>query len=228
MKRIFLGIWLIASVISLVAMHHLWWTRERALYAGKSAEDQRMALLIRSGIPAQTLEMAKQADASWPLNVAYKANGSEVSLSYFKYLTLPRIPSESVEYRIEEMGSAYSLTHTKGKAEAHRPFLTVDPSPRGLILSALVLFTIAIGLSRFGLSLPEGMAGASLLLYTATVLLKPAFHSYTPIGIFMCVMGAVGLLIVRMRSGKSSTLHAAGNFHRGIGERRFDLWQWLS
>lgn len=215
--------WLGVAIISLAAMYHLLWSRERTLYVGKSANDQRAVVLRRAGITPETLEIAKLVDSSWPRNVAYKADGSEVSLSYFKYLVLPRIPSGSDEYRIGEVGVSYALSATNGTVKAHRLFETVAPSPRGLILSVLVLFTIATGLSRFGLSLPEGMAGASLLLYTATVLLKPAFHSYTPIGIFMCAMSAAGLLITRKRDGKSFTIHAARELQPGNWRKAFRL-----
>lgn len=205
MEGLLFGAWLAVSLVSLAAMYHLWWTRERVLYAGKSAEEQRAIVVGRAGLPAQPLELAKQADVAWPLDAAYKADGSEVALSYFKYLVLPRIPSDSEKYRIEEGRSAYSLSREEGTVAVHRQFLTMDPTPRGLILSALVLVAIAAGLSRLGFSVPEGVALASLLLCVASVLLKTAFHSYAAAGFSMCGAGAIGAWMAwrRKASGDS-------------------------
>lgn len=193
--RLSVGVWLVVSLASLVAMYQLWWSRERVLYWGKSAEGQRVAVVERAGIPAQTLDMAKQADAVWPLDAVYDADGSEVSLSYFKYLVLPRIPSDSEDYRIEEKDASYILVSAGGAESvvaAPQRFQTVDSTPRGLILSALVLFAIAAGLFRFGICIPEGMVWASLLLCATSVWLKPMFHSFAPIGVVMCALGVVG------------------------------------
>lgn len=209
------GAWLAVSVASLAAMYQLWWNRERVLYAGKSAEEQRAVVFARAGIPAQTLEMAKRADAAWPLDAAYEAAGSEVSLSYFKYLVLPRIPSGSDAYRIQEEGEIYTLTPEKGAATPHRPLLTVEPTPRGLVLSALVLLAIAAGLSRLGLSIPEGMATASLVLCAASVLLKTRFHSYAPTGIFMCALGGLGAGLAWRRKGERKALSASAGMASG-------------
>jgi len=210
-----LGVWLAISLVSLMAMYHLWWTRERTNYVGKSAEEQRAVVFERAGLPVQTLEMARQADAVWPLDVAYKAAGSEVSLSYFKYLLLPRIPSGSEKYRINERGGTFVLVPADGPVAAHLPFLTVDSTPRGLILSAMVLFAIAAGLSHFGLNLPEGVAGASLLLCASSLLLTPLFHSYMPIGVFICGLGVVGVWSVWRQSSSSDLMPAIGQMPVG-------------
>ncbi len=206
MKAVFfrwlVAAWLAVSLVSLAAMFQLWWGRERTLYFGKTADEQRAAVFARAGIPAPTLEMARRADAAWPLDAAYEAIGSEVSLSYFKYLVLPRIPSAPAACRIEERDVAYALTPADGEAPAHRPFRTVDPTPRGLILSALAVFAIAAGLARFGFSLPEGAAGAALLLCAAGVLLKPLCHSYAPAGVFACALGGLGAWSAWTRRGR--------------------------
>ena len=192
------------SLAALVAMYHLWWTRDRALYAGKGAEEQRAVVLERAGIPAKTLEMAEWVDVVWPLKAAYAASGAEVTLSYFKYLVLPRVPSGSNEYRIEEGEVLDAGIPTGVHKEVHPLFLTVAPTPRGLALSAAVLFSIAAGLCGFGLSLPEGVACALLVLCLASMLAKSYFHSYMPVGIFMFALGFVGLWMAcaRRHSGK--------------------------
>lgn len=215
-----LWLWLGLSLLSLAAMYHLWWSRERALYAGKSAQEQREVVFERAGIPAQTLELAKQADAAWPQGVSYDADGSEVSLSYFKYLVLPRIPSGSEEYRIQEKDGTCALAPAEEAPPAQRLFQAVDPTPRGLILSALVVLAIAAGLMRFGFSLPEGAACAVLLLCAASVLLKPLFHSYRPIGMLMCVLGGLGAWLAWVSRKERTQVLPEEDAGRGIGDKR--------
>lgn len=205
-QGLLIGTWLLVTLASLAAMYHLWWNRERVLYAGRSADEQRKTVVERAGIPAPTLELAKRADAAWPLDADYKADGSEVSLSYFKYLVLPRIPSGSEVYGIKERGGAYPLTPVDDTATSHRRFQTIEPTPRGLFMSALVLFAIAAGLSRFGFSVPEGMAGALLALCAMTVLLKPGFRSYAPVGVAMCVLGLAGAWVAWSRKNREGGL----------------------
>lgn len=192
-QRLLFGAWLAVSLASLAAMFQLWWSRERVLYAGKSAQEQRSAVCARTGIPAQTLELAQQADADWPAAVAYDKDGPAAPLSYFKYLLLPRMPVGSYTYIVEENEGAYALVPVAEAPRVHPPFASVDPTPQGLLLSALVLLAIAAGFSRFGLSIPEGVAGAALLLCAASMALKPLFHSYAPVGAGMCVLGAAGV-----------------------------------
>jgi hypothetical protein len=187
-----IGAWLVLSLVSLVAMYHLWWTRERVLYVGKSPAEQRPIVFARAGIPAATLDLALDADADWPGGVAYEAAGSEVSLSYFKYLVLPRVPSGSSEYRIEEVDGAYRLVSGAGRGHARVPFQTVRPTPVGLVFSALILFAVAAGLSRFGFSIPEGVACATLALCWAGLLSKGLFRTFMPAGLLLCALGLAG------------------------------------
>jgi hypothetical protein len=220
-----IGLWLLVSLASLFAMYHLWWTRERVLYAGKSATEQRGIVLGRAGVPAQTLDLARQADADWPEAAAYTADGSEVSLSYFKYLVLPRVPSGSDTYQIREVDGGHELTPADGVAEVRRDFSTVGPTPRGLVLSMCALFSIALGLSRLGLGVPEGMACASLLLCLATVTLKPAFGSYVPVGVCTCVLGILGAWLVWARRRLGFGRPAVSE---GFSGRRSRLARWTA
>ena len=222
-EGVLFGAWLAVSVASLAAMYHLWWNRERMLYVGKCPEEQRMVVFERAGIPVQTLEMAKKADAAWPPDAAYEADGSEVSLSYFKYLELPRIPSGSDAYRIQEEGGVCALAPEAGAAPVHRPFQSVDPTPQGLVLSALILAAIAAGFSRFGIGIPEGMACAALVLCSASVWLKPAFHSYAPTGIFMCALGGMGGWMAWRRKGERKAPAASGGMAPG---KWSGVWTW--
>ena len=141
-----LAVWFLTSLAALTGMYHLWWTRERALYLGKSVDEQRAAIFQRAGLPRETLELAKKMDAAWPVDIAYKAAGSEVRLSYLKYLLLPRSPSGSGNYRVDENKRGYSFAPEVEGNRKGMPFSTVAPSPRGFVLSAAALLLAAVGL----------------------------------------------------------------------------------
>ena len=196
-RRVFLygtvAFWLLVTLLALGAMYRLWWTREHALYAGRSPDEQRRIVLERAGIPVRTLDVARAADAGWPLDGNYEDDGAEVTLSYFRYLMLPRIPVDSSARRIEERGSEYALQGVEPESNsAPRPFSTVPPTPRGLILSALALLGLAAGLTRHGFSLPEGLSAAVLALAIAGALAQGTCGSFAPAGFAICLLGAAG------------------------------------
>ena len=194
-----LVVWFLTSLAALSGMYHLWWTRERVLYLGKTVQDQRAAIFQRAGLPLETLDLAKKADMAWPLDLDYEAAGSEVRLSYLKYLLLPRSPSGSGGYRIEEHKRGYSLSpEIQGNFKA-LPFSTTAPTPQGFIISAAILLLAAFGLRRFGLSLPEGIGCALLLLCTLSVIAKGAFQSIDSAGWSMIAVAAAGAFALRRR-----------------------------
>lgn len=195
--------WLLTSAAALVGMYQLWWTRERVLYLGKPVHDQRAAIFQRAGLPLDTLDLAKKADAAWPADIGYEAAGSEVRLSYLKYLLLPRSPFGSGGYRIEEHKKGYSLFPELEGNFRTLPFSTTAPTPRSFMLSAAILLLAAAGLRRFGLSLPEGIGCALLLLCTMSVIAKGAFGSIDAAGWSMILAGAVGLFAVRRPTKRS-------------------------
>ena len=192
-----LAVWLLTSAAALAGMYHLWWTRERAIYLGKSIDDQRTAIFQRAGLPRETLQLAEKMDEAWPAGVAYVAAGSEVRLSYLKYLLLPRSPSGSGNYRVDENKRGYSFAPEVEGSRKGMPFSTVAPSPRGFVLSAAALLLAAVGLGRFGLSLPEGMGCSVLLLCLLVVLAKGIFGSIDAAGWSMILAGAAGLFAIR-------------------------------
>lgn len=106
----FLCFWLAVTLMAIVGMYHLWWTRERTLYMGKPVDEQRTAIFQRAGLPLRTLDIVKKEDAVWPLDIDYETAGSEVRLSYLEYLILPRSISGPSDYRIEKHKRAYSLS----------------------------------------------------------------------------------------------------------------------
>jgi hypothetical protein len=173
-------------------MYHLWWTRERVLYLGNPASEQRVIVLERAGLPLQTLSAANDIDTSWPSATRYSADGSEVALSYLKYLIIPRVPGGSEEYRLRELSGEILLEGAAASGIQHDSFQTIGATPRGLIVAAVVLLGIGLGLSRYSFTLPEGIAVASLISYAFTVAVKWSVGVYWPIGIGMVLAGIVG------------------------------------
>ncbi len=98
-------LWLLVTFAALMGMYRLWWQRERNLYWGKGVDAQRAEVFTRAGIPASILKAFKEIDASWPKNARYQASGDSNTLSYIKYLLVPRTPSDKSEYQIEATGS---------------------------------------------------------------------------------------------------------------------------
>lgn len=187
------AVWIFLSLAALAAMYHLWWNRELVLYGGKCAEKQREEVVADAGLPATSLLAAKSMDQGWPDGVAYRATGSEVTLSYLKYLVLPRVPSDSDTYQITCLGDDFLLKGELARPGLQgRPFNTVPATPRGLLLSALIIFGIAAGLYRYGLSIPEGVAVASLVLCVLAALVKLFFSMFLPTGLIMIIGGAWG------------------------------------
>lgn len=227
-----LVVWLLMSVAAIAGMYHLWWTRERALYLGKSVDDQRAAIFQRACLPRETLELAKKMDTAWSEDVTYKAAGSEVRLSYLKYLLLPRSPSGSGDFRIDEHKQGYSFDPEVEGSQKGLSFSTIAPSPWGFILSATALLLAAIGLGRFGLSVPEGMGCAVFLLCILSVFAKGAFDSIDAAGWAMILAGVAGLFAIRrppMRSSKNTLDRKKRAFLLSVSSVLFGaiLWSFL-
>lgn len=156
-----------------MGMYRLWWQRERNLYWGKGVDAQRAEVFTRAGIPASILKAFKEIDASWPKNARYQASGDSNTLSYIKYLLVPRTPSDKSEYQIEATGSTLVIN---GKQFKHPPTHTYDERPKayGFILSlflvtGVVLFIRAL-LPSLQLGIPELTGISCFLLFTVVVL----------------------------------------------------------
>ncbi len=214
-----LAIWLAVSLASLAAMYHLWWSRERVLYVGKNAAEQRAVVFKRAGMNASILTAAQRADAAWPLDATYAASRSGGKLAYLNYLLIPRMPSGSDVHLVKQIDDTYAITPANGAAPPHPPFMTIHPTPRGLTLSALVLLAIALGLSRFGLTIPEGAACAAILLCVATLALKAMFHTYAPVGVFLCAVGVAGAWLAWKRRSPTTQVDAHPVAACGIWDR---------
>lgn len=195
MRFVFSG-WLLLTLGSLVAMYHLWWTRERVLYVGRPSEVQRANAISRAGLPIGTLDVAARIEATWPRDAQYSVSGSEVTLSYLKYLILPRVPSGSSDFEIKETPGGVAVIGAAPVAGSQEVISPLGVStPRGLILSMVVVFSIAAGLLVLGLSFSEGVALSVLTLSVLSVLCKALDADLATVVWLMCLLGSVGCYV---------------------------------
>ncbi len=181
-----LGIcWLLVTFAALASMYHLWWQRERVLYVGKNIQQQRKVVFQRTGLPPSLVDAVDSLVRQWPADIRYQARGDATSLSYIKYLLLPRIPAKNTAYTLNVQGKQVTATgHRADQQALDAPPVTIN-NPIGLILSCAVLLGWAAlfrKMWRKHTSWPESLALACLV-FTLLVLptrfffltAKPAF-----------------------------------------------------
>lgn len=190
----YLGWWAL-SCVSLAAMFHLWWSRERVLYVGMNAHEMRSEILSRAGLPLSTLQAADEVRFSWPSGVSYDAQGSEVTLSYFKYLVLPRMPSGSDTHVVQMHDSTCVVrpaTPSTGPARPEQP----ESNFLAWLIPLALCGLMALALRRFRVSIPEGFALSSLAVSTAVVLSKAWSGSLLPAGVLIGLIAGVAALFL--------------------------------
>ena len=89
---IFVG-WFAVSVVAIIALFHLWFTRERAMYWGRDVVAEQQALFKYIGFPKTILEGTYKIQGVWPETTRYSMSGDLNLLSYPVYLLLPRVPA---------------------------------------------------------------------------------------------------------------------------------------
>jgi hypothetical protein len=214
--RFVLYVWLAVTVVAVVGMYHLWWTRERVLYAGKDVHEQRAEVFRRAGIASSLLNDTEKILRGWPAQIRYAASGNHNQLSYVLYLLIPRIPD----------GGPFALREQEGRLFADPelpPALqppAAGPAPRGLILSLLSIVGIASLLGRIpvgaSLSAPERFGAAVFLLALLAVLSRGILQDAAAGFWIAAAAGTAGwLLFFLHRSGGRSAIR---NGVRFIGE----------
>ncbi|MCI5194018.1 MAG: hypothetical protein D3915_12985 [Candidatus Electrothrix sp. AU1_5] len=192
-----LGIcWLSVTFAALAGMYHLWWQRERVLYSGKSITQQRETVFQRAGFPSSLVKKTESLIRQWPADVRYEARGDSTSLSYIKYLLIPRIPADNTSYIL--MAKGEELTFTKADIDQRQildtQFLDTN-NPLGLILS----FTLLLGwaglilrLWREKLTWPESLALSCFFITLLVLPIRFFFHSAHVAFIGATIIGVIG------------------------------------
>jgi len=169
------AVWLVVSLGALAAMYHLWWTRERARYVGKSLAVQQEWAFREAGFPVSYLQVIEKIQQSWPLDIRYQTEGDFNRLSYVKYLLIPRMPDGQGDFTVRADGDRLHFRQEGAAGTGNRAGPEVFPRKiRGLLLSLLVLtgvvFLLGHGPLSGTLTIPERYGAAVFLLMAATVL----------------------------------------------------------
>ena len=91
----FLCVWAGISLLALVMMYKLWWSRERVNYGGKDRMEQVAAVCKNAGIRYANLDAFLGETHDWGPREIYHVKGDHNQLSYVKYLLAPHVPGES-------------------------------------------------------------------------------------------------------------------------------------
>lgn len=234
MKRLFvvaIFTWLAVTALAMMSMYRLWWTRERALYAGRSALAKQEAIFARAGLPVESGRVARDIRSAWPQGARYEAHDSEVTLSYVKYLILPRIPDGQAGLMLTEKDGHLNWSPAVAPLES-RSATSGGCSPSraamGWIMSILVVAGVALLLTRktalWKLSGPEAMAVAIMVITNLGILSRGMLGRVDPAFSIASLAGLLGWLCWAGRFLKSSRLKSLRAWrHHGIPVRRFLL-----
>lgn len=176
-----LSLWALVSLAALAGMFKLWWERERQSYFGKSITEQRQHVMRVAGLPESFVDVYQQIDRTWPRDVGYTTQGDHNTLSYLKYLLIPRIPSGSAHYRIDENGVFAPGGREQSRA-TNTPAQNDDGEGFGsplALLGAIAVFT--------GLAL-----GARTLQACSRLSFPEAFG----LGLFLCMLLLLGSRLI--------------------------------
>jgi len=194
-----LGIcWLSVTFAALAGMYHLWWQRERVLYLGKSVTQQREAVFQRAGFPSSLVERTGALTKQWPADTRYKPHDDSTSLSYIKYLLIPRIPADNTSYTVQVKGEELAFTEANvNQRQILNTQLPDTNNPFGLVLS----FTVLLGwagvirqLWKKRLTWPESLALSCFLLTLLVLPTRFFFHSANVAFIGATLVGVMGWL----------------------------------
>lgn len=193
-------LWALVSLAALLGMYKLWWERERQSYFGKCITEQRQQVMRVAGLPESFADVYQEIDRVWPGNVGYTAQGDHNTLSYLKYLLIPRIPSGSSQYRIDEKGVFLPSVREQSSA-AYAPTQQGEKgwgSPLALLGGITVFAGLALGarsMKAFAkLSFPE--AFGLVLLFCMLLLLgsRMVFFTISPGCQLLTILGVGGWL----------------------------------
>lgn len=176
-----LFLWALVSLAALLGMYKLWWERERQSYSGKSIAEQRQQVMRVAGLPERSVEIYQQIDRTWPGNIGYTTQGDHNTLSYLKYLLIPRIPSGSSNYRLDDSG-VFAPSEREQSSTSLTPTQSGGGDGRGKPLALLGAVAVFAGLAL----------GARTLLAFARLSFPEAFG----LGLFLCMLLLLGSRLV--------------------------------
>jgi len=190
----FLCVWVGVSLLALVMMYKLWWSRERVDYGGKERLEQVSAVCKNAGIRYDNLGAFLEETRGWGSREVYHARGDHTKLSYVSYLLAPHIPDDA-EMAVVLKDRQLSIEGGPGgsnSAAAH--FYESTRSAWALLGALLVIAGIGLGLResvrKVGLSTPESL-GLGVGLVSTLVLLSKAFTGTVDMGCWAALVTGV-------------------------------------
>jgi hypothetical protein len=215
--RVLQGLWGGSAVLALAAMLLLWWGRERALYLGHSPDQQRQVLVERAGLDPATLDAARQVAVQVNATGAYSPGQDLVKKSYATYLLLPRRMEDSAEIGLETS----PLDASTSGPSSDTGFHTVTPTPRGLLISVVVVTGLALLLGAtvfrtLDTTFPERMACAAGVTFVFVVGSKGVTGELMWGGIGIIFLGMTGIAagLLHSRHSMAATRRKAADYLR--------------
>jgi len=220
MMKVLLVSWYIVTVVAIVAMFHLWFTREKAMYWGHDTDAKRMEMFNYIGFPLTILEGTYKIRHMWAEDKRYTISGNPDSLSYPAYLLIPRLAVASSSSRIVLGSEAvaldedFTVLNSKAPPELRMAINDVDtidengespvgeqPTPQGLLSAVLAVaglgFLLRYILSpRAILSFPESFSLSVLVTGILTISSKYVFHSLIASSVFVVGCSFIGWFLL--------------------------------
>lgn len=201
MRKVLIVGWQLVTLVAIVAMFHLWFTREKAMYWGRDTNAKRVEMFKYIGFPTEILDGTYKIRQLWHQDKRYTMSGNPDALSYPVYLLIPRLAVASSPSTIvlgvhaATLGEKFTLLEPTAPSEMHMAINDIDnpaenwpppvgeqPTPRGLLsaimsIAGLGFFLRYILSRRTVLSLPESFTLGILATGILTMMSKHFFHS---------------------------------------------------
>lgn len=243
MMKVLIAGWLFVTLVAIVSMFHLWFTREKAMYWGSDTNAKRLEMFNYIGFPSTILNGTYKIRQMWAEDKKYTISGNRDSLSYPVYLLIPRMAVISSSSRIvlgedvATLGEEFTILDPTAQPKLRIAINDVDtfegsgipplgeqPTPRGLLSAILAISGMGFLLryilsSRTVLSFPESFSLGILVTGILTIMSKYFFHSLFASSVLVVGCSIVGWILLITGKKLGETLykeHVLPNVNMGL------------
>ena len=245
MMRILIIAWQLVTLVAIVAMFHLWFTREKAMYWGRDTGAKRIEMFKYIGFPTELLDGTERIKHMWAEDKRYTMSGNLDSLSYPAYLLIPRLAVGSSPSilafgpNVATLGEKFTTVNPTAMPESRMAINNVDnlqesstppvgeqPAPRGLLSAILSVAGLGLLLRKTlshktVLSLPEAFTLGILATGILTLMSKYLFQSLFPGSMVVVGCSLMGWLL--FITGKERIGNIFGNLLQPVIHKKNDL-----
>jgi hypothetical protein len=246
--KFLLVVWQLVTLVAIVAMFHLWFTREKAMYWGHDTDAKRVEMFKYIGFPLTILYGTNKVQQMWAEDKRYAISGDPNLLSYPVYLLIPRMAVASSSTRIvlganvAKAGEEFTLLDPRVPPELRMAINNVDypegngitsvgehPAPRGLLLAVLAVAGLGFFLRyilsrRTVLSLSESFSLGILLTGVLTIMSKYFFHTLFADSVVVAGCSFIGWML--FLTGKGLGKDVSEEQARAVANESGDIgWQ---